>query len=183
MYTIVMNPDKHLTKTAIKKIYQNENLVDKLKFIIPRTYEGLDLPTFKTTLVYILPSGEEKTEVLQLSNEIYKENWVCGYLPIDSKLTNVAGEVELRLIFMDPEQRILRSGSTTIVISGVGSTNANTPDVPGEDIPSGDTSLDGFEVIGEDEFLDWLIDANIVEPVADSSGAIYTSNNNEIYVL
>lgn len=37
--------------------------------------------------------------------------------------------------------------------------------------------------IEEDEFLDWLTEANVVEPVTDASGAIYTTNNNEIYVL
>ena len=35
----------------------------------------------------------------------------------------------------------------------------------------------------EEEFLIWLNEAKVVEPVASASGEIYTTNNNEIYVL
>jgi hypothetical protein len=35
----------------------------------------------------------------------------------------------------------------------------------------------------EKEFLVWLNEAKVVEPVASASGEIYTTNNNEIYVL
>lgn len=34
-----------------------------------------------------------------------------------------------------------------------------------------------------DEFLSWLNEERIVEPVATNSGELYTTNNNEIYVL
>lgn len=37
--------------------------------------------------------------------------------------------------------------------------------------------------IEDDEFLSWLNETDIVEPVTDESGAIYTTNNNEIYIL
>lgn len=37
--------------------------------------------------------------------------------------------------------------------------------------------------VSEEEFLDWLNEAKVVEPVATASGEIYTTNNNEIYVL
>lgn len=37
--------------------------------------------------------------------------------------------------------------------------------------------------VSEDEFLIWLNEAKVVEPVASASGAIYTTNDNKIYVL
>ena len=37
--------------------------------------------------------------------------------------------------------------------------------------------------VTEDEFLSWLNEENVVTPMASASGAIYTTNKNEIYVL
>lgn len=147
MYTIMMNSDKRLTKTVVTTLYQNENLVDKLKFIIPHIYETLDISTFNAALEYTTPTGEEKSEKLQLSNEAYKENWLCGYLPIDSKLTKVAGDIILRLIFTDDNQRILKSGSTIITIKAVQNGNSNLPDEPEGNLPNDDIKHDGFEVV------------------------------------
>lgn len=39
------------------------------------------------------------------------------------------------------------------------------------------------EMVSDDEFLGWLNDANVVEPLATTSGEIYVNNNNEIYIL
>lgn len=37
--------------------------------------------------------------------------------------------------------------------------------------------------LSDEELLMWLNDAEVVSPVASTSGEIYTTNNNEIYVL
>lgn len=37
--------------------------------------------------------------------------------------------------------------------------------------------------VSDDEILAWLNEENIVAPVASVSGELYTTNNNEIYVL
>lgn len=143
MYTILMHPDKHLTKTAVSVIYQKENLVDKLKFIVPRIYGGLNMCDFKTTLMYTTPSGEDCAEVIQISDVAYKEGWMCGYVPVDSRLTELAGDVTLRLVFTNSDQ-ILQSGSTTITVYATDGPEINTPG----DGPSGDDSIhNGFEVV------------------------------------
>lgn len=143
MYTILMNSDKHLTKTVITVLHQNENLVDKFKFIVPRTYNGIDMLDFKTMLMYTAPSGEERSEVIKLSGEAYKEKWLCGYLPIDSQLTRLAGEVALRLVFVN-NGRILQSGQTTITIDAVKGPGISSPD----DVPSDESDIhEGFEVV------------------------------------
>lgn len=40
-----------------------------------------------------------------------------------------------------------------------------------------------IEVISEEDFLTWLNEAQVVELVTSSAGEVYTTNNNEIYVL
>ena len=39
------------------------------------------------------------------------------------------------------------------------------------------------EIVSDDEFLAWLNDAKIVEPVSSTSGEIYINNDDKIYVL
>lgn len=39
------------------------------------------------------------------------------------------------------------------------------------------------KTLTDDEFIAWLNEENIVTPTASASGEIYTSNNNEIYIL
>ena len=39
------------------------------------------------------------------------------------------------------------------------------------------------KTVTDDEFIVWLNEENIVTPIASASGEIYTSNNNEIYIL
>ena len=85
MYTIMMNPDKHLTKTVITTLYQNENLADKLKFIIPRVYEELNLSDFQCSLVYTLPSGEEKPRNCILEANLIKIIGFADICPLIAK--------------------------------------------------------------------------------------------------
>lgn len=37
--------------------------------------------------------------------------------------------------------------------------------------------------VSDDEFLEWLNEAKVVEPVASTSGEVYTTNDNQIYIL
>lgn len=37
--------------------------------------------------------------------------------------------------------------------------------------------------VSDEEFLAWLNEASIVEFMVSATGAIYTTNNNEIYIL
>ena len=39
------------------------------------------------------------------------------------------------------------------------------------------------DIASEDDLLEWLSDADIVEPAAASNGKLFTDNNNKIYVL
>lgn len=44
-------------------------------------------------------------------------------------------------------------------------------------------ALGTSDIVSDEEFLAWLFEAKVVEPLMTASGEIYASNNNEIYVL
>ena len=147
MYTILMTSDKRLTKTMVVTLHQYENLVDKLKFIVPYMYEDLDLSTFKASLVYTTPHGKEMSETLNFSSELYKERWMCGYLTISTAITKYAGDVTLRLVFTDAHQRVLQSDETFITIEAYKASDSDIPECPDDDQPSENPNLNGFEVV------------------------------------
>ena len=51
MYTFLLNKDKSLLATERIKIYQREKLVDKVQFILPQSYEEIDLTNKNVKLV------------------------------------------------------------------------------------------------------------------------------------
>jgi hypothetical protein len=39
------------------------------------------------------------------------------------------------------------------------------------------------EMVSDEELFNWLAEADIIQPVATTTGELYVNNNNEIYVL
>lgn len=39
------------------------------------------------------------------------------------------------------------------------------------------------QTVSDDDILNWLNEEKVVEPVTSASGEIYTTNNNNIYIL
>lgn len=118
-----MNPDKSLFVGKKVTIYQREKLVDKIRFIIPQMYEEVDLSTCKLILKYKNPIGEPKSEILEKKDELYKNN-LQYILPIDTKLTQLSGDIILKLTFIrvgedGTEKNILHTGQTTIHVIAV----------------------------------------------------------------
>lgn len=99
---IVMKPTKELVQTKRIRVYQRETLVDKLKFLIPFTYEDLDLTKFTVMLQYIDVSGTVRGEVLTRDSEDYEDadgnkTHMIYVLPVDSQLTRQSGDIKLKL--------------------------------------------------------------------------------------
>ena len=115
MYTILMKNDKSLSKTKVQTIYQGENLVDQLSFLIPLQYGDFMLSDFEAKLIYIDPCNYIHSEILNLSDNDYK-GMLQYRLPLDSKLTKYAGDIKFRLVFKNNEF-VLRSGETSITIT------------------------------------------------------------------
>lgn len=106
MYQIMMNKDKTLITTERIKIHQREKLVDKIQFILPKEYNGLDLTTLIPHLIYVNPMNEVRVEALQVSNIDYKDNYFTCVLPIDTKLTQYAGDVIVKIQFTKFDQEL-----------------------------------------------------------------------------
>lgn len=99
MYTFLIGADNTLTATVVERVMERSKLVDSLHFLADPEYNGIDMSEFEVTLAYKLPiSGKIKTEVLSLSNELYKEKLEYK-LPFDTALTSEAGEIEINLTF------------------------------------------------------------------------------------
>ena len=99
MYTIVMDKYKNLNTTVKTTIFQKENMVDKIQFLVPPIYEGNDLSEYIVSLKYLDPYGNFHSEVLNVDTELYKD-YLRYELPVGSKLTQLSGEITLRLTFI-----------------------------------------------------------------------------------
>lgn len=123
MYTIVMQNTKELVKTVETNLYQRENLVDKIQFLIPEQYEDIKLADFTATLKYADPNLVAHAEILQLDEELYK-GYLRYVLPIDTSLTEYAGDIEIRITFSKTDleakkQYVLHTGTTVVSIQTV----------------------------------------------------------------
>ena len=116
MYTIVMDKNKCLSKKNMTTLFQGEQLVDKIRFLIPMKYRDLDLSKFTVTLKYINQGNIVRNEKLELSDETYADSMLCYYLPVDSKITMIAGDVTMLLTFDNGGKHIMYSSETTINI-------------------------------------------------------------------
>ena len=66
MYAIKMNDDKSLTTTIKSTIYQYEKNADTLVFLVPMSYEDINLANCTMLLRYIAPNGIGKSEELEM---------------------------------------------------------------------------------------------------------------------
>ena len=124
MYTIIMNSNKGLDQTERVTLYQREKLVDKFRFLLPLNYDGLDLSKFTVSLKYIDQGNVPHSEILTLSDELYKNLKLVYYLPVDTDLTRFAGDITLHLTLTHYDSKtkkshVLHTGETTITISPV----------------------------------------------------------------
>lgn len=122
MYTIIMDKYKNLITTVRTTLFQQESLVDKIQFLIPPVYNGNDLSEYIATLKYVDPNGNFHSESLTLDAELYKD-YLRYELPVTTKLTQVAGNVALRLTLVkfsgdatETEIDKLETNSTTLII-------------------------------------------------------------------
>ena len=127
-----MQNDKSLIATVTTTLYQHENLVDKVFFLFPQNYNSLDLADCTAVIKYLDQGNVPHTEVLQKSDELYKDH-LQYFLPINSSLTKFAGDVKVRVTFSktdvaENKQYILNTGEITIPISPLSDYYAFVPD-------------------------------------------------------
>lgn len=170
MYTIVMNSDKSLSCTSKATLYQGEKLVDKLKFLLPQTYEEHTLSEFTVVITFLNVGNVMSSETLVLSDPNYKGSMLCYYVSVDSELTRFAGDIKLHLTFFKGDQQILHSGDTIINI---------VPTEPCFQTPSGGSG----EAITSDKMLDIMTEAGLTTPIANADNSVLMTDDDKILIL
>lgn len=100
MYTILINDDNTMTTTVKERIVQRSKLVDELCFLVRPDYHGVDMGLATVLMEYLTPvSKRYRTEILVVSSDLYKEHLMYT-LPVDTKITEEAGDVEVQLSFI-----------------------------------------------------------------------------------
>lgn len=113
MYTILVKNDDTLITTNKETIMHRSSLVRKLRFLVNPVLEigseVLNMKDLVCILEYVIPYTRQYTPVvLTPSEELYKEK-LEYVLDVDTKITSVVGEVQLKLMWMKPE--MLANGS------------------------------------------------------------------------
>lgn len=103
MYTFLIRNTNDAVASNKTRIMQRSKLVDDLHFLVEPIYNDYDMKDFTLTLEYRLPvSHEYRTEILTLSDELYKDYYEYK-LPIDTSITKESGDVEIQLSFINVE--------------------------------------------------------------------------------
>ena len=121
MYTVLMDSNKSLITPKKITVYQGENLVDKINFIIPKMYNNVDITNFTVSMRYVLPGNVMRVENLTKSSETYNDTHDCYGLPLDNKLTTHAGNIVLSLLISKKDEETdqqyqLHTGFLTITV-------------------------------------------------------------------
>ena len=97
MYTIVMRDDKSLRITEKATLYQREKSIDKIQFLIPKTYEGTDISGFTATLKYVDQGNVAHMEILTLTEDEEYPEYSKYILPVDTNMNQFSGDIKLRI--------------------------------------------------------------------------------------
>lgn len=116
MYVIKMADNKELRQVCRVPLYQYENDVDTITFLLPRYYREHDLADCLVTIRYILPNKSGNIEQLELQNELYN-GWLQYHYPIKNRFTSFEGFIEVWLTIANPYEKFtLKTDSTFILI-------------------------------------------------------------------
>ena len=97
MYTVLMDSNKSLITPKKITIYQGENSMDTLRFVIPKSYNGKNITDYDVRMDYKLPGNIGRKELLKRKDEDYNDDYMCYSLPLNTQITKYAGDVKLSL--------------------------------------------------------------------------------------
>ena len=117
---ILMKPNKTLVLSKPSKLYQKENAVDHVTIYIPEKYEDFNLADFIGTMYYTVPGNEAYSDAL-IPAESDREGFLKFQLPINTRITNLAGTVTLYLTFVHADleagkQYVLKTSNLSITV-------------------------------------------------------------------
>lgn len=115
MYAIKMEEDKTLVTTVHATIYRGERDADTLVFLVPISYNDMNMADCTMLLRYILPNGEGHSEELSLYPLPYSTKYYQYKLGAGTRFTATAGDIELWLTALNAEEEVVLKTSTAIV--------------------------------------------------------------------
>ena len=99
-YTFKIGKDNYITTTHLERIVQRSKSVDYIKIYASNDYNGLYMQDFQAIMYYRLPISERwDSKELTPSEELYKNKYVEYIIPVDTWLTNEAGDVQFEIKF------------------------------------------------------------------------------------
>ncbi len=127
MSIIKMSVDKSLTVTISTDNYQFENLAENLSFLIPKTYNNIDLSTCTILLNLIGTTCDPKekehktpiTDVILLDEiEEYNDTYFSCKIPVTKNFTFKPLTYKLWLTFLNSKKElVLKTGSCSVRVS------------------------------------------------------------------
>lgn len=116
MYTIKMGDSKELITTVRQSVYQGEKNADALIFLVPKTYDNIDISACTVLLQYMLPGSDVHTD-LELAATDYSAEYLAYSTPLGFPITAFSGTVWMRLQIKDTDdQVVLVSGSAALLV-------------------------------------------------------------------
>ena len=110
---------------------QKSKLYDYLHFLVEPLYNGFPMKNTTVLMEYTLPvSHSKRSEFLTVQEDLYK-NMVEFKLPIDTKLTEESGDVELELTFFNvaiDQQQVRKTSKCHIPITPISGWSKLVPD-------------------------------------------------------
>lgn len=102
------------------KLFEGEKNVDYLEFLIPPTYNDINILDCDIKLTYITPDNNEHYLLINdfVQEDTYKD-CLRFVINIDENFTSIVGEITMYLTFLESDLKdiILKSSPTTIFIS------------------------------------------------------------------
>lgn len=114
--TFRMDTSKDLISTSNTKVYQHESKVDSIAFLLPTTYNEMDLGEFKVCLKYTDFTNQMHTVELEKDDEIYQDIFYRYIFEITSDMTKIAGELTFMIEVTKDEDCVLHTGPATLSI-------------------------------------------------------------------
>lgn len=183
MYTIVVQDTNAMLVTVRERIMQRSKLMDSLHFLVDPLYKDeIDMTEFTAVMEYITPvSREYKTELLTLSEELYK-NKLEYKLPFDTKLTKESGDIEVQLSFtktdIDEEglsyQYVRKTSPCVITITPISAWSDIIPD-------NALTALDQ-RMLKIDAQIKALSETGDIMAMTKADNIVLDSETNELYL-
>lgn len=117
-----MTDDKRLVPTVRRIIYQGENMVDEIKFLLPQKYENFEISGSTVMIQYIENEKIYFQEKLNMDDHPFRDNILSFSLPVDSAFTYKEGELEIQLLITKEDssknqKQILKTSTCHVLIS------------------------------------------------------------------